>query len=394
MNTYDTIVIGGGAAGFFCSSLIQNGKTALFEKSLKVLSKVRISGGGRCNVTHACFDPKVLVTYYPRGSKELLSVFFRFQPQDTVEWFKKRGVVLKTEEDGRMFPITDSSETIIECLMKAVKDANVDLKTGVMIENLSKEHDLFRLETKGGIAFAKNLVLATGSSPQGHAWAESFGHTITPLAPSLFTFNVPTSPLLPLSGVAIPKVTASIEDTKLKETGPLLLTHFGFSGPAILRLSAWGAKDLYDRNYQATLKIDWTAGLSRDALKEKIKNLSAPSIFSLDSLVDLPKNLSRALYLPQKRVAELSQKEIEKILDILTKSSYAIEGKTTNKAEFVTSGGVSRSEIDFKTMESRICKGLYFAGEIIDIDGVTGGFNFQNAWSTAFIAATNIALKP
>ena len=390
MKEYETIVIGGGAAGFFCASSISKGKTLLLEKSLKVLSKVLISGGGRCNVTHSCFDPKTLASHYPRGSHELVGVFSRFQPQDTINWFAKRGVELKTESDGRMFPITDSSETIIWCLTKALNDAGVDLKKGVKIQDIKKEGDWFIVDDFR----SKNLVLATGSSPQGHEWAVSFGHTITPLVPSLFTFNIPTSPLLELSGISLQKATVSVIGTKLKETGPLLLTHFGFSGPAVLRLSAWGARELNEKNYKATVKVDWTAGISRDELKARILDLKKEKpacLFSLELLLDLPKNLSKKLYPHTKRCAELSNKDIESVLDILTASLYTLDGKTTYKSEFVTCGGVNRKEVDFKTMESRLCKGLYFAGEVLDIDGITGGFNFQNAWSTGFIAGTSIS---
>lgn len=340
MQNYDTLIIGGGAAGFFTAAHTP-GKTAILEKSLKVLSKVRISGGGRCNVTHACFDPKVLVTHYPRGSKELLSVFSRFQPTDTFAWFEKRGVQIKTEEDGRCFPTTDSSETIIACLMEAAKSA--DLKLGIAVHSVTKE-EKFIVETSQGTFTAPQLVLTTGSFPQGHAIAKQFGHTVTPLVPSLFTFNVPTSNLLDLAGISVPKATVSVKGTKLQETGPVLLTHWGFSGPAILRLSAWGAVELFERNYQAEIVIEWGE--------------------------ELPKRL-------RKRLSEERE------------SVYRVEGKTTYKSEFVTCGGIKRSEVDFRTMESRLCKGLFFAGEILDIDGITGGFNFQNAWSTGYIAGTN-----
>lgn len=383
---YQAIVIGGGAAGFFCAANL-TGKTVLLEKSLKVLSKVRVSGGGRCNVTHAVFEPRALAAHYPRGEKELIGAFSRFSPRDTIHWFQERGVKLKVEEDGRIFPVSDSSETIIQCLESAILAAGVELKTGISITEVQKENGLFKV----GHFEAPNLVLATGSLPQGHQIARTLGHTITPLVPSLFTFNTPTSPLLDLSGVSVPKATVSILGTHLKETGPLLLTHFGFSGPVILRLSAWGALDLNKLNYQATIKIDWTGG--EGALKEKmdlLKREKPASLFSLDAFVDLPKSLCKALYPTQKRVADLSNQEIDKILTILTASTYKLEGKTTYKSEFVTCGGVSRKEIDFKTMQSRICPGLYFAGEVIDIDGITGGFNFQNAWSTAFIATQSI----
>lgn len=380
----DVIVIGGGAAGFFSAiSAAEKGlKVALLEKSLKVLSKVRISGGGRCNVTHACFDPAALTTYYPRGSKELLGPFHRFQPKNTMAWFEERGVALKIEEDGRVFPKSDSSETIIDCLTSAARKAGVDLQVGVSILSIE---DRFKVTTKEGVLESKSLILATGSSPQGHAWAAGFGHTITPLVPSLFTFNVPSSPLLELSGIAA-SATVSIEGTPLKETGPLLLTHFGFSGPAVLRLSAWGAKILHGMDYKATLVVDWTAGMKVLEKLKKLKQEKPSQVFTLDLVVNLPKNLSKALYQGTKRLAELSGKEMEEIAQLLTQNRYTIEGKTTYKSEFVTCGGVERSEVNFKTMESKLCKGLYFAGEILDIDGITGGFNFQNAWTTGWIS--------
>lgn len=357
------------------------------EKSLKVLSKVRISGGGRCNVTHACFDPKNLATHYPRGSKELVSVFSRFQAKDTIDWFEKRGVKLKIEEDGRMFPITDSSETVINCLMKA---SNAELKTGVSVKKIQKEKNEFILETDREVFTAKHLVLTTGSFPAGHEFAKQLGHTITPLVPSLFTFNVPSSPLLDLSGITIEKATVSIINTSLCQTGPLLLTHFGFSGPVILRLSAWGARELNELNYQAKIKIDWTGGLT--LLKEDILSLKKKKPSSLANFDHiLPKNLAKKLFPAPKRFSDLSNRDIEDIINILKNSVYELDGKTTYKSEFVTAGGIARNEVDFKTMQSKLCPGLYFAGEILDIDGITGGFNFQNAWSTAYLAANSIS---
>lgn len=391
---FDVIIIGGGASGFFSAlSAAQKGlKIAILEKSLKVLSKVRISGGGRCNVTHGCFDPALLTTFYPRGSKELLGPFHRFQPKDTMAWFEERGVALKIEEDGRVFPISDSSETIIDCLTRSVREAGVELKVGASIVNVEKQENVFLITTKEEVLKTKHLILATGSSPQGHLWAASLGHTITPLVPSLFTFNVPTSPLLELSGISV-QASVAIAGTSLKETGPLLLTHFGFSGPAVLRLSAWGAKQLHALDYKATLIVDWTAGSKKDQVLDKLRRLKQEKpaqVFSLDQVVDLPKNLSKTLYKGTKRLAELSGKELEEISLLLTQNRYAIEGKTTYKSEFVTCGGVERSEVNFKTMESKICQGLYFAGEILDIDGITGGFNFQNAWTTGWIAGQSI----
>lgn len=402
MSFYDLIVIGGGAAGFFgainAKRMSPSLRVLIVEKSLKVLSKVRISGGGRCNVTHACYDPKKLIQYYPRGERELLGPFTRFQPQDTIAWFNAEGVQLKTEEDGRIFPISDSSETIITALMDAVKKSEVELRLGVGVLSVKFQEGHFLIETEKGILESKALLLATGSMPAGHAIAASFGHTITPLVPSLFTFNVPTSPLLDLAGISIAEVEASIEQTELKEKGPLLLTHWGFSGPAVLRLSAWGARKLHTLNYQATLSINWVPSCSRDELKAKvvhIKKFKPGQAFTIESIVDLPKNLARRLQdqagLMDIRFSDISLKQIDAMIELLTASRFQISGKTTYKQEFVTCGGVKLNEVDFKTMQSRMQPGLYFAGEILDIDGVTGGFNFQNAWTTSYLAAKAIA---
>lgn len=328
-----TIVIGGGAAGVFAA--IQN-KALLLEKTARPLSKVRISGGGRCNVTHACFDPHQLILNYPRGGKELLGPFHYFQPQDTIEWFEKRGVLLKTEKDGRIFPVTDQSETIINCLLSQ----GVEIRLKQKITNIEKIEKGFSLTANGHTYFCEKLIIATGSSPDGYNWAKSFGHSIQEPIPSLFTFNVPTSSLKELSGIAIQNCEVSLLDTKFKQIGTVLITHFGFSGPAIIKLSAWAARYLFENRYRATLEIKWTP--------------------------PFPKRLRRAL-----------DSEVQR---------YQIEGKTTHKEEFVTCGGITLKEIDFRNMESRLCKGLHFAGEILDIDGVTGGFNFQNAWTTGFLA--------
>jgi predicted Rossmann fold flavoprotein len=391
----DLIVIGGGAAGFFAAitaaESAPKARVLMLEKSRDVLSKVRISGGGRCNVTHSCFDPHELVKRYPRGSKELLGPFHAFQPKDTIEWFTKRGVPLKTEEDGRMFPVTDSSQTIIDALTTSAKNAGVELLTVVKIESIEKQEGLFTITTNQGIFTTKALLLATGSSPQGHAFAVHFGHHITPLAPSLFSFNIPSSPLLDLSGISMAEVEASIEGTKLKEKGPLLITHWGFSGPSILRLSAWGARILQDMEYRATLLINWATSVD---VREKIQHLrkNSPSkTASLQDLAPLPKNLADRLYAGDKTYAHLKNSDIEQIIAILTKSRYSIEGKTTYKQEFVTCGGIHLKEVNFQTMESKICPGLYFAGEILDIDGITGGFNFQNGWTTGFLAGKAVA---
>lgn len=387
MQVFDIIIIGGGAAGYYgaiTAASCSTKRVLILEKTQKVLSKVRISGGGRCNVTHGCFEPKELVKHYPRGSKELLGPFTRFQPRDTIEWFEHQGVRLKIEEDGRVFPVTDSSETIINALTESAKSAGVELQLGVHVKKIDKG---FQLESDNGIYKAGKLLLATGSSPQGHQFATSLGHTVTPLVPSLFTFNTPSSPLLDLAGISVDKVCVRVNDLTME--GPILLTHWGFSGPAVLKLSAWGARELHAQNYHTKLYIDWTSGMSKEELLQKIKSQPPQQIVSLDHLVSLPKNLAkRLLTLPPKRYAELSKKDIDKLIEILQMNTYEIEGKTTYKQEFVTCGGVKLSEVNFKTMESKICPGLYFAGEILDIDGVTGGFNFQNAWTTGFIAGS------
>ena len=329
-----TVVIGGGAAGIFAAI---HCNAILLERTNQLLSKVRISGGGRCNVTTSTTDPKKLIENYPRGSRELLGPFHHFGPLDTVQWFESRNVPLKTEKDGRIFPKSDRSQSIIDCLMQAAKD--VDIRLQQKIKKIRKLGDHFEIEVNEETLHCDRLILATGSSKQGYLWAEELGHTIQLPVPSLFTFNVPTSPLKELSGIAVQDCHVSLPGFEQK--GPVLITHFGFSGPAIIKLSAFAARYLYEQNYKAPLTIKWTP--------------------------PLPKRLRRAL-----------QNEIE---------TYQIEGKTTHKEEFVTCGGVTLKEVDFRTMESRLCPGLHFAGEILDIDGITGGYNFQNAWTTAFLAA-------
>lgn len=325
-------IIGAGAAGCFaalvCAEAFPKAKIEILEKTRQPLAKVRISGGGRCNVTHACFDPKTLCSYYPRGHRELLGPFHYFGPRDTIAWFKQRGVELKTEPDGRMFPTTDKSETIIHCFLNEIQKRGIELKLGEKIAHIPEEADA--------------VILATGSSRQGYEMAQAVGHTLVSAVPSLFSFNVPSSPLLHLAGVVAPEATVSLEGRKHKERGPVLLTHWGFSGPAILKLSAWEARFLHEQNYRTTCLIEWGEGLPRRLRKEKLDK------------------------------------------------AFHIEGKTTYKKEFVTCGGIALKEVNFKTMESRIRPGLFFAGELLDIDGVTGGFNFQNAWTTGWIAGSSV----
>lgn len=387
----DLIVIGGGAAGFFAAitakRLHPHAQVTLLEKSAVLLSKVRVSGGGRCNVTHSCFDPALLVKNYPRGEKELLGPFHRFQPSDTQKWFESRGVSLKTEKDGRMFPVTDSSSTIIDCLLKEAKELGVTVLLRQNISHIEKTPDGFQI----GSHFTKRLLLATGSSAQGHLFAEQLGHTITPSVPSLFTFNVPNSPLKELSGIAVPLARPSLPIASLEYEGPLLITHFGFSGPAILKLSAWGARFLAEKHYQTELLINWLPHEDPLSTLLSLKKKSPQKNLLTENPFQLPKNLWKALLGPfTKNLSEVSLQNLHTIAQKLQSDAYAINGKTTHKEEFVTCGGVHLKEVNFKTLQSKICPGLFFAGEILDIDGITGGFNFQNAWTTGFIAGSSI----
>lgn len=381
----DFVVIGGGAAGIFAAIAAKQNHPHLsvlvLEKSGVLLSKVRISGGGRCNVTHACFDPLQLSKNYPRGGKELIGPFHRFGPRDTVEWFESRGVKLKTESDGRMFPTTDSSETIIHCLLSEAKKLGVVIALRQKVEQISKEGEFFLIELQDKKIFSSALLLATGSSPQGYEWAKHFKHSIQQPVPSLFTFNVPSSPLLDLAGIST-IAQLHIEGMPYTQTGPLLLTHFGFSGPAAIKLSAWAARELFAKQYQANLIVNWIPGKNVEEIYQELLQLK-------NSFFGLPKKLWNCL-LGEKKVKEMSHKALRLLAEKLHADSYQIQGKTTYKEEFVTCGGVSLKEVDFQTMESKLCPGLYFAGEILDIDGVTGGFNFQNAWTTGFISGSKI----
>ncbi len=389
------VVIGGGAAGVFaairCKTLNPSAQVILLEKTNQLLAKVRVSGGGRCNVTHACFDPLKLTQNYPRGSKELLGAFHHFQPKDTVSWFEERGVALKTESDGRMFPTTDSSETIIQCLLHAASIAGVEIRKQQRVESVQKKEHLFLIQLENQQINADSVLLATGSSSWGYSVAKELGHAIVEPVPSLFTFNVPTSPLLDLSGISVPQVIVTLKDTTFRQEGPLLLTHWGFSGPAILKLSAWAARKLHDLAYKATLLINWTASPNQEILYQSLLQRKQES--PLQTLPPiLPNNLlvrlCTSLHIdPATPLAQLSNKALAQLAAKLYSDAYSIEGKTTYKQEFVTAGGVDLKSIDFRTMESKITPGLFFAGEILNIDGITGGFNFQNAWTTGWLAA-------
>lgn len=382
-----TVVVGGGAAGFF-AAIHCKGEVVLLERTNQLLSKVKISGGGRCNVTHNCFDPKKLVQNYPRGEKELLGPFTKWGPKQTIEWFEAKDVALKVENDGRIFPISNSSTTIIDCLLNEAK--HVDIRLQSRISTIVKENDHFLITFESGeTMLAKRLILATGSSAKGFDLARAFGHTIVEPVPSLFTFNVPTSPLKELSGISCPDVEVSVEG--LSQRGILLITHFGFSGPCILKLSAFAARKLHAKNYHTQLRINWVPDYNEETMLNWKKEKKAQTLGSENPFL-FPKSLWRKLLEknsldPSKKLIDVAHQELNRLYAALRSDFYEIEGKTTNKEEFVTAGGICLKEVNFKTMESKLCPNLYFAGEILDIDGVTGGFNFQNAWTTGYLAS-------
>ncbi|MGA7936023.1 MAG: NAD(P)/FAD-dependent oxidoreductase [Kovacikia sp.] len=406
------VVIGGGAAGFFGAISAKSvastqahhppPQVTLLEAARQPLSKVRVSGGGRCNVTHACFDPALLVQHYPRGGKALRGAFSRFQPKDTIAWFESQGVQLKTEADDRMFPVTDDSETIVESLMQAARKVGVKVWTGAIVKSVIRQNSGFMVGLKSGEELAADrLLLATGNSPQGYEVARSLGHLIEPPVPSLFTFNVDDLRLKQLAGVSISSVDLRLqvgEKSPLEQTGPLLITHWGLSGPAVLKLSAWGARVLHDHHYQATLLINWLPQLNPETLRQQlvaVKSQLPRRAIATSCPLPIPHRLWERLssYVginPGQRWAELSNKTLNQLVQELTRGQYRITGKGVFKEEFVTCGGVNLKEVDFKTMESRICPGLYLAGEVLDIDGITGGFNFQSAWTTGWLAGQAI----
>ncbi|MEO1691963.1 MAG: NAD(P)/FAD-dependent oxidoreductase [Cyanobacteria bacterium J06631_6] len=407
----NVIVIGGGAAGFFgaiaCSEANPNLRVTLIEAATKPLAKVRISGGGRCNVTHHCFEPARLVENYPRGGKALRGAFSRFQPQDTVQWYQSRGVKLKTEADGRMFPITDSSSTIIDCLMQSAQKAGVDLRTGVGVKTVKQYLDregksYFQVELKNErVLKCDRLLIATGSNPLGYRWAKNLGHKVESAVPSLFTFNIKDPRLQGLAGVSVGNAQLKLGTGKnrLEQTGALLITHWGISGPGVLKLSAWGARSLFDLKYNSCLQINWLPKYNQEDLKEilsALKQTNPQKKIVNYCPVELPKRLWQSLISyagikPDKVWSEISKKELNKLVSEIAQGQYEVKGKGVFKDEFVTCGGVSLKEVNFKTMESKKCPGLYFAGEILDIDGVTGGFNFQSAWTTSWLAGQAIA---
>ena len=429
------VVVGGGAAGFFAAITAAEtlragaaegrdggGTVTLYEATAHLLAKVRISGGGRCNVTHACFEPRELVKKYPRGGRELIGAFSRFQPRDTVAWFASRGVELKTESDGRMFPVTDDSATIVACLQRAAADAGVRVVTGVGVRSLKVEPVVpnrlagdaespmgaagptFRVElTTGESISADRVLIATGGnkSSAGLAVARALGHEIEPAVPSLFTFNIAKDARLEgLAGVAVERVETSVRGMKLKERGPLLVTHWGVSGPGILKLSAWGARDLGAMDYKFTLVVNFAPEHSRETLVKELaaareKNLKK-QVTTWSPVAGVPQRFWERLVVAAGIGAttpwtNVGNAGIAALAAQVGAAEFAVSGKSTNKDEFVTCGGVRLREVEFRTMESRLCPGLHFAGEVLDIDGVTGGFNFQAAWTTGWLAGRAMA---
>ena len=400
-------VIGGGAAGFFAAiSAAEHhaeshaeSHVVLFEKSDKLLAKVKVSGGGRCNVTNECRTPSALSKNYPRGGASLKKAFQQFDGNHTVDWFARRGVELKAEPDGRMFPVSDSSQTIVDCLTRAAQSARVEirLRTPVIQLTASTKGAPFHIN---GEAFDR-VIIATGGSPKssGFDWLRALGHTAVDPVPSLFTFNMPTEPVKQWMGVTIPNALVRIQGSKLQQTGPVLITHWGMSGPAVLKLSAWGARELAARGYAFTAQVNWIGNPNESdalaTLEAALPELRKKKMANACPF-HIPKKfwaylLERAGLNPESSWAELSSKSRNKLINVLLNDGYAVQGKTTFKEEFVTCGGVSLDEVDFKTMQSRFIPGLCFAGEVLDVDGVTGGFNFQAAWTTGFIAGRSAA---
>ncbi|WP_432222787.1 NAD(P)/FAD-dependent oxidoreductase [Flavobacterium sp. TMP13] len=403
---FDIIIVGGGAAGFFTAINIveknPKAKVAILERGKEVLSKVRVSGGGRCNVTHACFEPNELVKFYPRGEKELRGPFHQFGSGDTIEWFEKHGVELKIEDDGRMFPTSNSSQTIIDCFLKATEKLGIKILTGQSVQAIFKKDDIWKIDTQNEQYVCEKLVMATGSNPKIWELLQQYGHAIVSPVPSLFTFNIKDKRIKELPGVAA-KVTVNVKDTKLESTGPLLITHWGMSGPAILKLSAWGARILHDKSYQFTIFVNWLNDIETKDAEQKLKELKqehAKKAVSKKSPFDFPNRLWESLVLASEidtsttlgttKWADLTKIQLQNLALQLTKATFQVNGKSTFKEEFVTAGGIDLKEINFKTMQSKMHENLYFAGEIVNIDAITGGFNFQNAWTSGFVVANNI----
>ncbi len=400
-------VIGGGAAGFFAAlsakSANPNCQVYILERSAKVLAKVKISGGGRCNVTNATFDIDSLSKKYPRGERFLRKAFAQFNAQSTVDWFESRGIRLKTYPDNCIFPQSNTSQSVIDCFLLEATSKNIEINYHFHVQSIHKDHEGFTIRSISGDELkADNVIVTVGGQPKrsGISWVESLGHTIVEPVPSLFTFNMPTESIRELMGNVVEKCTVKIEGTKLLGYGPLLVTHWGMSGPAILQLSAWGARVLEEMNYNFHVLVNWLNDTSEESLRKLLSaTMTQHGAKKISNLNPFPVTnrlweflLQRAEINPENRWNELGKKSLNKLVNTMLNDRYAVSGKTTFKEEFVTAGGVSLSEIEVKSMQSKVVPGLYFAGEVMDIDGITGGFNFQAAWTTGFIAGKNAAL--
>lgn len=401
------IIIGGGAAGFFCAvnaaRINPFLKVVLLEKSMKLLSKVKISGGGRCNVTHALFDITEMSKRYPRGQNFVKKTFHQFFTTETIKWFEDRGVILKAEKDGRMFPVTDSSQTIIDCLMREANKYGVEIRLNSEVRSIKYEERMFQVQLSDSRLLTSDFVcLATGGYPKTSMfeWLKNLGHTVVEPVPSLFTFNLPKHPITELMGVSVEKARVKIEATKLVEEGPVLITHWGLSGPAVLRLSAWGARELAVNNYQFIVHINWLPVFNEQSLKTEFQALRHSLVNKklINHNFSLPNRLWQFLLVQsgsneEMRWSDIPAKVENALIKNLADYVVKVKGKTTFKEEFVTAGGINLKEVDANTMMSKIVPNLFFAGEVLDVDGITGGFNFQHAWTSGWIAAKNIVAR-
>lgn len=399
-------IIGGGAAGFFAAisakSHFPEAQVCIFEKTSKFLGKVKISGGGRCNVTNATFNTRILSEHYPRGEKFLRKAFEQFNAKDTVDWFESRGVALKTYPDNCIFPLSNESQSIIDCFLNEARRLGIELHLNHSVESIQQKEHGFEIETNQGQHHAERVIITVGGQPKTTWFSaiETFGHNIIPPVPSLFTFNMPKEPIKTLMGLVVEKARVRIEGQKLLGIGPLLITHWGMSGPAILQLSAWGARILADKDYVCSILVNWLDETKEEPLRSEfnqIQKVHGAKMLQNHNPFPIPNRLW--LYLLEKndinvsmRWQDLAGKNANKLINTLINDRYEVQGKTTFKEEFVTAGGIDLAEIEVNTMQSKLVPGLYFAGEVMDIDGITGGFNFQAAWTTGFIAGKSSGL--